>query len=205
MRVHAKVMAQAVREEGSADSALEQLLGREAGAEDAEALEARDGDLVGAQVEILPPHPSLHHRESGLLHLGHEFVDVCAFRVEGAGEGHGAGDVGAVALVLRARVDEDIAAAVERLVVVLVVQRRCVFAGAEDAVVGLVFGARGDAAGYECGFEVLFVAGGGDGVEDGGVSARGDGVGVAEEGDFVGVFGDAAVVDGGLEEFGVCG
>lgn len=128
-----------------------------------------------------------------------------AFRVEGSRKGHGARDIGAVALIFRARVDEDVAAAVEGLVVVLVVQRRCVLAGAEDAVVGLVFGARGDAAGDEGGLEVLFVAGGGDGAEDGGVGAGGDGVGVAEEGDFVGVLCDAAVFDCGLEEVGVCG
>ena len=81
----------------------------------------------------------------------------------------------------------------------LVVQCSCVFAGAEDAVVGLVFCAGGDAGGYECGFEVLLIFRVGDRAEDVGVGAGRDGVGVAEEGDFVGVFCDTAFVDGGVE------
>lgn len=133
-------MPQPVREEGRADSALQQLVGGEAAAEDAEALEAGDGDLVGAQVEALPPDAGFEHGEGGVLHLGHEPVDVAAFGVEGAGEGHCARDVGAVAVVFRAGVDQDVPATVEGLVVVLVMQCRCVLAGAEDAVVGLVLG-----------------------------------------------------------------
>lgn len=208
MRVHAEVVAEAVREEGRADALPQQLLGR-AVAQDADAEQARDGDLVRAQMQRLPAHAGLEERESGRLHLLHERVDVAALGVEGdaaaaaAAEGRRASDVGAVARPFRAGVHEDVLPAVEGLVVVLVVQRRCVGARAEDAVVGLVFGARGDAGGDEDGLEVLLVAGGGDGAQDGGVGAGGDGVGVAEEGDFVGVFGDAALVDGGVEEGGI--
>lgn len=45
------------------------------------------------------------------------------------------------------------------------------------------------------------MASGGDGAEDSGVSACGDGIGMAEEGDFIGVFYDAAVVNCRLEYF----
>ena len=78
-----------------------------------------------------------------------------------------------------------------------IMQRRCVFARAEDAGVGLLLGAEGEAALREDGGEVLLV-GRGAGLyfgEDGGVGGGGDGVGVAEEGELVGVFGYAADVD----------
>ena len=76
---------------------------------------------------------------------------------------------------------------------------------AEDPMIGLFFAAGGDAGGDEAGFEILFVGGGEGMAEDGRVGGCGDGVGVADEGDFVGGFGDAAGVDCGLEEGGVCG
>lgn len=71
-------------------------------------------------------------------------------------------------------------------------QRRCILARPEDAVVSLMSCAGGDAGGEEYGVEILFVLGRGNGPEDGGVSAGRDGVGVAEEGDLILGFGDAA-------------
>lgn len=165
-----------------------------------------------AQVERFPRYTGFQQAEGGGLHAEDEGVDGAGGRVEGGGprllraeEGHGARDVGAVAVPFGAGVDEDVGAGGEGLVVVLVVQGGGVFAAAEDARVSLVFGAVGDAAGGEDGFEVLFVAGGGDGAEDGGVGGRGDGVGLPDQSDFVGVFGDAAFVDGGVEEVGIGG
>lgn len=137
------------------------------------------------------------------MHALDEGVDGAGLGVEGSGKGHGACDVGAIAIPFGAGVDEDVFPIGEGLVVVLVVKGCGVFAAAEDAVIGLVFGAVGDAAGCEDGFEVLFVAGGGDGAEDGDVGGGGDCVGFAEESDFVVVFSDAAFVDGGVEEFGI--
>lgn len=84
-------------------------------------------------------------------------------------------------------------------------ERCCVLAGAEDTAVCLLFGARGDARGDEGGGEVLFVFGGWKGAEHGCVCAGRDGVGVPEEGNLVGVFGDAAFVDGSVQEGVICG
>lgn len=199
-------MAQPMREKRHADAFPHQLFDG-AVAEDPQVQEPLHRDLVRAQVERFPVHAGLEEGEGGALHAEDEGVDGAGGGVEGAprAEGHRARDVGAVAVPFGAGVDEDVGAGGEGLVVVLVVQGGGVFAAAEDAVVGLVFGAVGDAAGGEDGFEVLFVAGGGEGAEDGGVGGRGDGVGLPDESDFVGVFGHAAFVDGGVEEFGIGG
>lgn len=76
-----------------------------------------------------------------------------------------------------------------------VVQGRCVGAAAEDAVVGLLRGAERDAAFREDGFELLFGFFAFERAEDGFVGRGGYFVGVAEESDFVGGFGDAACLD----------
>lgn len=204
-------MAQSMREKRHADAFAHQPFDGGAPvvvvgpAEDAQVQEPLHGDLVRAQVERFPGHAGFQQREGGGLHAEDEGVDGAGGGVEGAAEGHRARDVGAVAAPFGAGVDEDVGAGGEGLVVVLVVQGGGVFAAAEDAVVGLVFGAVGDAAGGEDGFEVLFVAGRRDGAEDGGVGGRRDGVGLPDESDFVGVFGDAAFVDGGVEQFGIGG
>lgn len=72
-------------------------------------------------------------------------------------------------------------------------------------MVGLLAAAVGNAGLQEDGLELALVAGVSDGAQDGGVGEGGDGVGGAGQGDFVGVFDDAAFVDGGLEGGEVCG
>ena len=76
-------------------------------------------------------------------------------------------------------------------------------AGAEDAGVGLGWGAEGDAALAKGGRGFAFIGGGFKGMEGCEVGGGCDDVGVANEGDFGGVFGDAAVGDGGVEGGGV--
>jgi hypothetical protein len=63
----------------------------------------------------------------------------------------------------------------------------------------LVAGTEGHAAGDEDGFEFAFVFGLANGAEDVEVREGGDVVGAADEGNFVGVFDDAAFFDGGAE------
>lgn len=80
----------------------------------------------------------------------------------------------------------------------LVVQRGGIGAAAEDPTVSLLFRARGDARAEELPHQLRFVGGCRDGAEGRGVRVCGDGVGFAQERDFVGVFGDPAGVDGGV-------
>ena len=75
-----------------------------------------------------------------------------------------------------------------------------VLTGSDDGVVGLVLCVALEAGFEEDGFELGLVAGLGSGFHDGDVAFGGDGVGFAEEGDFVVGFGDAAGFDGELEE-----
>lgn len=66
-------------------------------------------------------------------------------------------------------------------------------------MVRLLSAAVRDAGAQEGGFELALVGGGPHGAQHVGVRERRDGVGFADEGRFVGVFDDAAFVDGGLE------
>lgn len=78
-------------------------------------------------------------------------------------------------------------------------QRSGVGARGEDGAVRLVAGAEGHAAGDEDGFEFALVLRLSNSTEDVEVGKRGNVVGATNEGDFVGIFDDAAFFDGGAE------
>jgi len=80
-----------------------------------------------------------------------------------------------------------------------VVQCRGVGSAGADAAVGLLAAAVGDAGADEGAHELALVGGVAGEAHDVCVRVRGDGVGVADEADFVGVFCHAAAFDGGFE------
>lgn len=78
-------------------------------------------------------------------------------------------------------------------------QRRRIPPRRDDRMVRLLPGAVRDAGVQEAALELALVARGPHRAQHIGVRERRDGVGFADEGDFVRVFDDAAFVDGGLE------
>ena len=134
------------------------------------------------------------------MHAQDDVVDLATLLVKGATQGKRPGDVRSVAAVLGCCVEEEVRLAVEVGVVFHVVERRGVGAGGDDGGIGLVFGPVGETSLEEYGCQFALVANVFGGVEDGGVGNGGDGIGFADEGDFVGVFDDAAFFDGGFEE-----
>lgn len=115
------------------------------------------------------------------------------------GMGEGAGDVAGVAAPLAAGVEDDDVAALEGLVVCVVVEGAGVGAAAGDDGVGLVAGAGGGAAGLEDGLDLGLVLEVEQALRDAAVGGGGDGVGLADHGDLVLGLDDAGLVDGGLE------
>lgn len=87
--VHTKVVAQAVGEEGLADSGVEDVV--LVALEDAQSQQAVNGDPVGQDVCIFPVHAGLDNCNALLLHLVDDVVDLAALLGEFAVERKGSG------------------------------------------------------------------------------------------------------------------
>lgn len=200
VRVHAQVVAQAVREEGDAGARLEDVVGGEAGAQDAQVLQPRDGDLVRELVDRVPEDARFERRDALLLHREDDAVDGAALVVEGAAQRERARDVRGVVVDLAAGVQEEDVLGGDGRVVLDVVERGAVLAGRDDGVVGLVFGVALDAGLEEDGFEFGLAVGRRRRLHGVDVAHGRDGVGFADQGDFVVGLDHAARFDAALDE-----
>lgn len=72
--IHAQVVSQPVREEGLADTGVEDFV--LVTLEDAKRQEAVDGDLVSKDVKVIPHHAGLDGGNAFLLHLVCNFVNL---------------------------------------------------------------------------------------------------------------------------------
>ena len=151
-------------------------------------------------MRLLPPQPRPTHLHSPTLHLQHQRINLATLRGKRAIQRKGPGHIRSIAIVLGARVNQQIQLVRQRQVIARVMQGGAVAAGGDDRVVGLLVAALGDAFGQEQAVQVLLVGRVLGGADDGFVRDRADAVGVSHERDFVRVFAHPAVVDGGSEE-----
>lgn len=85
MRVHAQIMPQPVREEGDARPRLHDLL--LIALEDSDGKQPLNGDLVGAEVHVIPEDARLEHADTLALHAEGDVVDCAGLGGELAREG----------------------------------------------------------------------------------------------------------------------
>ena len=151
-------------------------------------------------MQIIPQRIRLQQAKALRLHLEHQVVNLPALFRERPRKRRRTRHIGGIAIRLGGGVDEEVQPAVQGLVVLEIVQRRRIGAGCDDGVVRLLRAGILNARFYEHGFELALVRRTLGFAKDGGVREGRDVVCIADESDFVGVFDDAAVVDGGFEE-----
>ena len=196
--VHAEVVAQTVREESNARPALKNLL--LVALENTNLEKAVNGNLVRQEMDIIPEDALLQRSDTLVLHLEDDIVDFPALLGELAVDGESTGDVRGIAIPLASRIEQKVELASHVGVVGNVVKSGRSSAAGDDAVVGLVAGALGDAVSEEDGLQLALVLNVLHLLHDQLVSLGADLVGLGHDGQFVFVLDHARDFDGFLED-----
>lgn len=96
MSIHAEIVAQTMRQEGSAGTGLEDLI--LVALQNTDGKETINGNLVGKQVHVIPQNTLLEHCYAIILHLENNLVDLTRLlgKLARQGKGSGLGNVRSV-------------------------------------------------------------------------------------------------------------
>ncbi len=197
VRVHTQIMAEAVREKRHARPVLENLI--LVSFQNADIQQPLNRDLMRHGMHVIPQDPRPQHPHTHLLHPQHRIVHPPTLGTEPPPYRKRPRHIRRIAPKLRPRIQQQILPPLQPLAILLIMQRRRIPPRRDDRMVRLLPGAVRDAGVQEAALELALVARGPHTAQHIGVCERRDGVGFADEGDFVRVFDDAAFVDGGLE------
>lgn len=197
MHFQADVVAEPVWEECGDGAGLGNLAN--VTLENAQLEEADDGDGCGVEVQLVELDAGLDFADTFLLHRLDEVVDCRALGRKATLDGQRARYVASIALPLASRIKNDKLLAFQRLVVVIVVQRRSIDARTRNDGVCLRPSTARSAHSLEDGLDLALVGKTEQHLCDFAMPRAGDIVGATDHGDFILVLDAAGTVHGGLQ------